>query len=182
MFDLYPSEIQGCYEIQPRVLEDNRGRFVKVFHEDIFIKHGLETTFREEYYSYSHKNVLRGLHFQTPPHDHVKIVYCAFGEVFDAVLDLRLESPTFGMTATYSLSAARGNFLYIPKGLAHGFCCKSELSIMVYKVSTTYVPHSDSGVLWSSVGIAWPCSTPIISDRDKSFLPFDQFNSPFRCG
>ena len=180
MFELHPSEIQGCYEIQPRVLEDTRGRFVKVFHEDTFLKHGLEIKFREEYYSQSHKNVVRGLHFQIPPHDHVKMVYCAYGEVFDVVLDLREGSPTYGQTATYSLSAAQGNYLYIPKGLAHGFCSTSDLSIMVYKVSSAYVPHCDTGVLWSSAGIDWPCATPIVSDRDKSFLPFDQFDSPFR--
>lgn len=93
MFDLKPSKLSGCFELQPTAFDDVRGRFVKVFHEQAFAAQGLETAFAEEYYSVSCKNVVRGLHFQLPPMDHVKMVYCVEGEVLDAVVDLRVGSP-----------------------------------------------------------------------------------------
>ena len=165
--------------MQPMVFEDARGRFVKVFHEQAFAAQGLETDFAEEYYSVSYKNVIRGMHFQLPPMDHVKIVYCVKGEVMDAVVDLRVGSPTYGQYAMFEMSATKANSIYIPKGMAHGFCVRSEQAIMVYKASTIYSPAHDSGVLWSSVGISWPTSEAILSVRDESFLPLDQFVSPF---
>lgn len=157
-----------------------RGRFVKVFHKQTFAEKGLETHFAEEYYSISHKNVIRGLHFQLPPMDHVKMVYCVQGEVLDVVLDLRVGSPTYGEHVLFELSAAKANSIYIPKGMAHGFCAVSELAILVYKVGTIYSPNHDAGVLWNSAGIAWPTKQPILSARDQSFPTLDKFISPFR--
>lgn len=166
-------------ELQPKAFGDARGRFVKVFHEQAFRDLGLHTDFAEEYYSVSHRNVIRGLHFQTPPHDHVKLVYCVQGEVLDVVLDLRVGSPTYGQHATFRLSAEKANSIYIPKGMAHGFCALSDEAIMVYKVSTVYAPHNDAGVRWDSAGIDWPTASPIISDRDAGFAGFGEFTSPF---
>ncbi len=180
MFDLKPSKIAGCFELQPKVLEDDRGRFVKVFHEQAFAELGLETSFAEEYYSVSYKHVIRGMHFQLPPMDHVKMVYCVEGEVMDAVVDLRVGSPTYRQYALFELSAAKANIIYISKGMAHGFCARSAHAIMVYKVSTTYSPAHDAGVRWDSLGISWPAPEAILSARDKGFLPLDQFVSPFR--
>jgi dTDP-4-dehydrorhamnose 3,5-epimerase len=180
MFDLMPSKLAGCFELQPKVFEDARGRFVKVFHEHAFAARGLETSFTEEYYSVSHKSVIRGLHFQLPPMDHVKMVYCVKGEVLDAVVDLRVGSPTYGQHAVFQLSAAKANSIYIPKGMAHGFCALSDQSIMVYKTSTSYSAAHDAGVLWDSAGIPWPTTRMIISARDESFVPLDKFASPFR--
>lgn len=182
MFDVRSTEIPGCYEIQPRVLEDARGRFVKVFHRNAFAEHGLEVDFAEEYYSVSGQGVIRGMHFQTPPTDHVKIVYCVQGEAFDVVVDLRLGSPSYGKAATISLSADKGNYLYIPKGLAHGFCATSESATLVYKVSTIYSPEHDTGILWNSIGVAWPTRVPVLSIRDCGFVPFSEFKSPFIYG
>ncbi|WP_323140462.1 dTDP-4-dehydrorhamnose 3,5-epimerase [Massilia phyllosphaerae] len=179
MFTLKPSAIPGCHEVLPRIMHDARGSFVKVFHADAFRELGLETAFTEEYYSHSHKGVIRGMHFQTPPADHVKMVYCVQGEVFDVVLDLRVGSPTYGQATTFTLSAEAGNYLYIPKGLAHGFCAVSDTATLVYKVSTVYAPENDAGVLWSSVGVDWPVDAPILSDRDARFSPFSEFESPF---
>jgi len=179
MFTLKPSAIAGCQEVQPRVMHDARGSFVKVFHADAFRELGLATEFTEEYYSHSHKGVIRGMHFQTPPADHAKMVYCVRGEVFDVVLDLRVGSPTYGQAATFVLSAEAGNYVYIPKGLAHGFCALSDTATLVYKVTTVYAPQSDAGVLWSSVDVDWPVETPILSERDARFPRFDQFESPF---
>lgn len=179
MFDLKPSKLIGCYELQPKVFEDTRGRFVKVFHEPTFVAHGLETVFAEEYYSVSYKGVIRGMHFQLPPMDHVKIVYCVEGEVLDAVIDLRRGSPTYRCFDLFELSAAKANSLYIPKGMAHGFCVRSERAIMVYKVSTVYSPAHDAGVLWNSMGIPWPVTEPVLSERDMAFPKLEEFESPF---
>ncbi|MDA8329103.1 MAG: dTDP-4-dehydrorhamnose 3,5-epimerase [Betaproteobacteria bacterium] len=180
MFELVSCKISGCYEIRPQLHKDLRGHFVKVFHEQSFAAHGLETNFVEEYYSFSYKNVIRGMHFQLPPMDHVKIVYCVEGEVMDAVIDLRVGSPTYGQFALFELSAAKANSIYIPKGMAHGFCVRSEQAIMVYKVSSMYSPEHDAGVLYSSAGIPWPATVAILSARDQAFPTLDQFESPFR--
>jgi len=179
MFSLRKTKLTGCFEVQPRIFDDDRGRFVKVFHEDEFRKLGLETDFKEEYYSHSKRGVIRGMHFQLPPSEHVKLVYCVQGEVQDVVLDLRKGSPTYGLADSIKLSAEQGNYLYIPKGLAHGFCATSTVATLVYKVSTVYDPQHDSGVLWNSFGVDWPTLEPIISSRDTSFKPLSEFESPF---
>lgn len=179
MFELKPSKLGGCFELQPKVFDDVRGRFVKVFHEQAFAAQGLETNFAEEYYSVSHENVIRGMHLQLPPMDHVKMVYCVQGEVMDAVVDLRVGSPTYGQYALFELSADKGNSIYIPKGMAHGFCTRSEQAIMVYKVTTVYSPAYDAGILWNSVGIQWPITVPVLSARDQSFPTLADFKSPF---
>ena len=173
------TKIPGCFEFVPKIFKDERGVFVKTFHENTFKERGLETYFTEEYYSFSHKGVLRGLHFQLPPADHVKLVYCPYGRVLDAVVDLRVGSPTYGNFETFELSAEKANIIYIPKGLAHGFYVLSEGAIMVYKTSTVYSPKHDAGILWNSVSIPWPDKKPIISQRDSKFVPFIEFKSPF---
>jgi dTDP-4-dehydrorhamnose 3,5-epimerase len=180
MFELNATQLPGCFELQPKAIGDKRGRFVKVFHSQVFAAHGLETNFAEEYYSVSNKNVIRGMHFQLPPFDHVKLAYCAQGSVMDVVIDLRVGSPTYGKSAVVELSAAKANSIYIPKGMAHGFCALCEQTIMVYKVSTVYAPEQDTGILWNSLGVTWPTTQAILSTRDQTFEPLDQFVSPFR--
>lgn len=125
MFSLNSASISGCYEIIPSVMVDSRGSFTKVFEFEAFFNLGLETSFTEEYYTTSYRNVIRGMHFQVPPNDHVKIVYCVYGDVFDVVLDLRNGSKTYGKVNTFNLSAKRGNYLYLPKGVAHGFSLRA---------------------------------------------------------
>jgi len=177
--EIRQTKIPGCFEIIPKILKDERGRFVKTFHEGAFKANRLETHFAEEYYSFSHKRVLRGLHFQLPPMDHVKLVYCVSGKVLDAVVDLRVGSPTYGNFETFEVSAERANIVYIPKGLAHGFYVQSENAIMMYKVTTVYSPEHDTGILWNSVDIPWPDEKPIISQRDSQLIRFADFKSPF---
>ncbi|MBI5429522.1 MAG: dTDP-4-dehydrorhamnose 3,5-epimerase [Nitrosomonadales bacterium] len=179
MFELKSSKIDGCFELQSKAFKDIRGKFVKVFHEQAFAAQGLETVFAEEYYSVSYKNVIRGLHFQLPPMDHVKMVYCVEGEVLDAVVDLRRGSPTYRQYVLFELSSTKANSIYIPKGMAHGFCALSDRAIMVYKVSTVYSPEHDAGVLWNSAGIPWPTTQAILSARDQSFPRLENFESPF---
>jgi dTDP-4-dehydrorhamnose 3,5-epimerase len=179
MFNLNSTKIPGCYEIQPRLLDDTRGRFVKIFNRTAFAELGLEVNFAEEYYSVSRQGVVRGMHFQIPPMDHVKIVYCVRGDIFDVVVDLRLGSPSYGKAVTFNLSAAKGNYVYIPRGLAHGFCATTESATLVYKVSTVYSPENDMGILWDSIGVTWPTCAPKLSDRDHGFIPFSAFRSSF---
>jgi len=171
--------IPGCYEIYPPVLSDERGSFVKTFHHESFIRHKLITEWQETYYSISKQKVLRGLHFQLPPHDHEKLVYCTDGGVLDVVVDLRVGSPAYGKHVMIELTADKANMLYIPRGLAHGFYVTTPSATMHYKVTTQYSPSHDTGILWNSAGIDWPDANPIISTRDKSFLAFCDFKSPF---
>lgn len=170
--------IPGCYELLPTVRKDRRGAFVKIFHAPEFRKLGLGTEFNESYYSVSKKGVLRGLHFQAPPHAHAKLVCCPEGEVLDAVLDLRRGSKTFGRHITLKLSASKGNLLYIPEGCAHGFYAQKS-SLMLYFTSTVHAPAHDKGLRWDSAGIKWPCKRPILSPRDAAFPAFADFSSPF---
>lgn len=179
MFSINSSHLAGCFEVQPKVFQDERGQFVKTFHIQAFAEYGLETNFSEEYYSISHKNVVRGLHFQLPPMDHVKMVYCVAGEVLDVVIDLRVGSPTYGQYVLFELSSAKANSVYIPKGMAHGFCVRSEQAIMMYKVSTIYSPAHDAGILWNSLNIPWLTKDAVLSARDQNFPTFAQFESPF---
>jgi len=178
-FDIRQTKIPGCFELLPKLFKDERGSFVKTFHENVFKENGLETHFSEEYYSFSHKRVLRGLHFQLPLMDHVKLVYCVYGRVLDAVVDLRVGSPAYGNFETFELSAEQANMVYIPKGLAHGFYVLSEGAIMMYKVTTVYSPEHDTGILWRSANIPWPDERPIISKRDSEFIALENFKSPF---
>jgi dTDP-4-dehydrorhamnose 3,5-epimerase len=178
---LIETKLPGCYIIQLKVFKDERGSFVKTFHQEIFDQHKLETKYVEEIYSISHQNVLRGLHFQIPPHQHTKLVYCLFGKVIDAVVDLRVGSPTYGEYETFELSQDNARAIYIPEGFAHGFYATSKEAIMVYNLSRVYAPDHDRGVRWDSVRISWPTggANPIISQRDRAFLPFSEFESPF---
>lgn len=174
------TSLAGCFELLPRVLEDDRGRFVKPFHAQAFEQLGLESGFVEDFYTVSHQHVVRGLHFQKPPADHVKLVYCVQGEVLDAVVDLRVGSPTYGQHALFQLSAHTANSVYIPKGMAHGFCALSAQATLAYKVSTVHSVQHDSGILWSSANIPWPVNQPRVSERDRNLCPLDQFESPFQ--
>ena len=161
------------------MVEDNRGRFVKTFHFEVFRQFGLDTNFMEEYYSISCRRVLRGLHFQVPPFDHCKLVYCVEGEVLEGIVDLRRGSPTFGKHFMVQLKASRANMLFMPSGIAHGFYVTSSRAIMMYKVTTVYSAEHDTGILWNSVNIPWPDVMPILSDRDQRFQPFSEFPNPF---
>ncbi len=171
--------IEGCFELQPRVFKDDRGRLVKTFHEEMFKSNGLETDFKEEYYSVSSKNILRGLHFQLPPHDHIKCVTCIDGKIFDVVVDLRKESSTYKHYFSLELDSEKGNMLYIPKGLAHGFYVMSEKAIFLNRTTTVYAPDSDVGIHWDSCGIEWPNANPTISEKDDQMITLEKFQNPF---
>ncbi|HCC31145.1 MAG TPA: dTDP-4-dehydrorhamnose 3,5-epimerase [Marinilabiliales bacterium] len=179
LLEINNTKLPGCYKIIPAIHKDKRGSFIKTFHQGTFIKKRLNVNFSEEYYTYSKKSVLRGMHFQLPPKDLIKLVYCISGEVMDVVVDLRTGSPTYGKYEIFYLNSKNAPMVYIPKGLAHGFYVLSNNAIMAYKVSTVYSPKHDSGILWNSINIPWPNKKPILSQRDKRFMSFKEFNSPF---
>jgi dTDP-4-dehydrorhamnose 3,5-epimerase len=177
--ELIPTALEGCYQISPLFAQDERGTFVKTFHAERFSTLGLPIDWREEYYSSSRKYVIRGMHFQTPPHDHEKLVYCMQGQVLDVVLDLRMASATYGRHIAVKLDGALGQGLIIPKGMAHGFLAQTEDVLMAYKVTSVYVPENDSGIRWDSFGLDWGVDQPIVSIRDCAHPSFVDFNSPF---
>lgn len=169
----------GCFEVQGNLFVDSRGAFLKTYQNEMFEEMELRTDWREEYYSISHKNVIRGMHFQTPPADHAKLVYCLHGEVLDVVVDLRVDSPTYLQCRSFRLSPDKGNSIYIPTGMAHGFLSLTEGSVMQYKVTSSYSPEHDAGLLWSSIDFEWPTDQPVVSVRDTQHVEVSQFCSPF---
>ncbi len=173
------TKLTDCYEIIPDIFRDERGRLIKTFHRERFESFQLQSDFAEQYYSFSQKRVLRGLHFQIPPYQHVKLVYCIFGRVLDAVVDLRVGSPSYGQFELFDLSAEKGNMVYIPAGMAHGFYVASESAVVVNNASTVYSPEHDAGIRWDSVGIPWEDQHPVVSQKDRSLVPFPLFSSPF---
>ena len=173
------TSLEGCYKIIPKIFKDDRGVFIKTFHYDTFIKNGLRTDFKEQYYSVSDKNVLRGMHFQLPPAAHAKLVYCTEGAVVDVVLDIRKGSSTFGNYETFNLSKENAVMVYIEEGFAHGFYSLENNTTMVYNVTSVYDPVSDSGIRWNSFGFKWPTKNSMLSERDSQFGEFCDFISPF---
>lgn len=178
-FKLVPTHLEGCFEIKPRIFEDQRGRFVKLFHHDFFQEHGLQTVYEEEYYSVSPARVIRGLHFQVPPKAHVKLVSCLEGAILDVVCDLRRASPTFGKVFTLELSYENGNLLYVPEGLAHGFYVLSKRATFVSMNSRKFAPECDRGIRWDSIPFDWPDKDPIVSEKDRAMVTLEAFENPF---
>lgn len=174
-----PPPLSGARLLQTRRLQDKRGDFIKTYHAGFFAELGLPFSVAEEYYSVSRRNVIRGMHFQVPPAEHWKLVYCVRGRVLDVVLDLRRGSPHYGRAGSCELSAANACLLVIPPGVAHGFAAREDESVLVYKTTSVHSPAHDAGVRWDSFGFNWEISAPIVSDRDAAFPAFADFSSPF---
>lgn len=177
--DARPTGIPGCVELQPREIGDHRGAFIKTFREDWFRALGLPTDWAEQYYSESKPGVLRGLHLQLPPFDHGKLVHCLSGYVVDVVVDLRKGSPSEGRAARVELSADKRNMLYVPEGLAHGFCTIDAPATVIYSATTVHAPDFEAGIRWDSLDIEWPLNAPTLSERDAQLPPLSAFESPF---
>jgi dTDP-4-dehydrorhamnose 3,5-epimerase len=171
--------IPGCFQLFHDRFADRRGSFIKLFNQDVFAGLGLRTDWREEYFSLSARGVIRGMHFQVPPHEHAKLVHCLSGQAFDVVLDLRRGSPTFGKSQAVLLDADKGNGIYIPAGIAHGFLALTDDCLMHYKVTSVHAAAADKGILWSSFGQEWPEAAPVLSERDSAHPPLAAFASPF---
>ena len=159
--------------------QDVRGTFVKTFHETTLKKAGIEFTLRESYFSLSKKDVIRGMHFQLPPHQHSKIVFCPQGAILDVIVDLRKGSPTYRQHFATELSGENNKAYYIPEGFAHGFKSLTDDAITYYLVSSEYSQPHDTGVRYDSIGFDWGVKEPVISARDLSFMKMEEFESPF---
>jgi dTDP-4-dehydrorhamnose 3,5-epimerase len=177
--ELISTSLPGCYTVVPFMATDERGTFVKTFRCDQFSALGLPTDWQEEYYSSSHLGVIRGMHFQTPPFDHEKLVFCVHGAVLDVVLDIRSQSPSYGQSIAVNLDSAKGLGLFIPRGMAHGFLALTENAVMTYKVTSLYAPENDAGIRWNSFGADWGIEKPIVSLRDAAHSDFASFKTPF---
>ena len=173
------TKLSGVYILEQSVFKDSRGAFVKIFQESFFSELGLETEFNENYYTRSKEDVVRGMHFQVPPYDHAKLVTVIHGTILDVILDLRKNSPTYGQYETFELSRENRKSIYIPRGFAHGFTVLGDSAIAYYMVTSEYSAEHDCGIRYDSFGFEWPVVDPIISDRDKSFPAFSEFQSPF---
>ncbi len=180
MISVDATPLAGVMKVVSKHLADSRGFFTKTIHADLFRSLGLRSDFKEEYYSNSKKDVLRGLHFQTPPHDHAKLVTCPRGEILDVVVDIRIGSPTYGQAMGFDLSEREPVSLYVPSGFAHGFLAKTEDTMVLYRVTSVHAPSNDTGILWSSIDFKWPVTRPIVSDRDAGFKALKDFSSTFK--
>lgn len=171
--------LNGAKLISQPSSQDDRGEFVKTFHESTLIQHGVHFTLRESYYSTSKKDVIRGMHFQTPPFHHSKIVFCPQGAILDVIVDLRRDSATYGQHHAEVLSAENHKAYFIPEGFAHGFKSLTDNAITYYLVSSEYSQPHDTGIRYDSINIDWQAPSPIISQRDMSFITLQDFHSPF---
>lgn len=163
-------KIPGAFLIEPERRDDERGFFARVYCEDEFAKHGLHTNFVQCNISYNvRRGTLRGLHYQAVPHGEVKVVRCTMGAIYDVILDLREDSPTYKQWAAAELSIENHRTLYIPTGIAHGFQTLMDNSEVFYMMGTYYHPESARGVRWNdpAFGIEWPAvNERIVSDSD----------------
>ena len=172
-FSVETCEIEGLKVITPTAFGDKRGYFMESYQANDFKEMGIDTVFVQDNQSSSTKGVLRGMHFQKNfPQD--KLVRVISGEVFDAVVDLRKNSPTYGKSFGVILSAENRKQLFIPKGFAHGFVVLSDYAEFFYKVSDFYHPNDEGGLLWNDpeVGIDWPIkdeSELNIIERDQNW-------------
>ena len=123
--------------------------------------------------------MIRGMHFQLPPHQHSKIVFCPQGAILDVIVDLRKNSPTYKQCFANELSAENHKAYFIPKGFAHGFKSLTDDAMTYYLVSSEYSKPHDTGIYYDSLGFDWSVKNPIISQRDRSFIFLDGFESPF---
>ncbi len=178
MIRLSKTVCNGCYVLQPFIFADIRGVFVKSFQAFQFEELGLRSDFSEQYYTTSCRRVLRGMHYQSPPMHHAKLVYCVEGRVLDVVLDLRQSSATYQQYFSVELSSVLGNIVYLEPGFAHGFYVLSKSATVVYNVTSIFSPEHDQGIRWNSFGYFWPDSDPILSVRDAN-LPLLADISPF---
>jgi dTDP-4-dehydrorhamnose 3,5-epimerase len=180
--DLRPTSIPGCYEVIPEFHEDARGCLGKTYTRSEFEARGAGRDFEEHFYTWSQARVLRGLHFQTPPSAAGKLVTCLHGRVLDAALDLRRDSPAFGRHILLELDGSVGAGLFLPIGVAHGFYVLSGPALLTYAMTAPYDPAHDEGVLWSSAGIPWPDSRPLVSSRDAALPLLADFSAVFEMG
>jgi dTDP-4-dehydrorhamnose 3,5-epimerase len=176
-----PLKLSGTYEIILEPRTDERGYFMRAYDEAIFRQYGLTTAWLQENQSFSKKGVIRGLHFQKPPHAETKLVRVVSGKILDVFVDLRKNSSTYGQWDSIELSEDNYKVVYIPKGFAHGFCALTETALVLYKVDEVYHPESEGSLRWNdeTLAIKWSIDNPLTSPKDAKGESFHDFVSPF---
>ena len=174
-----PTGIPGCVVTRHPVHQDLRGTFAKPFSAPAFTARGRTATWAECFYSRSHRGAVRGFHVQLPPAAHDKLVVCLAGAAFDAVLDLRVGSPTERRTAEVTLRAGDGQALYVPAGVAHAFQALEDDTVLLYLTGRPHDPERDAGVRWDGAGVTWPLPVSAVSPRDAALPTLADFVSPF---
>lgn len=173
--------IKDLVVIRPKVFKDERGYFFESFNQLAFEAIGIKQQFTQDNQSMSSKGILRGLHFQTPPHAQGKLVRVIKGAVLDVAVDIRKNSPTYGQHYAVELSEENFLMMYIPAGFAHGFATLEDRTIFSYKCTDTYHPECEGGLMWNDpdLNIQWNIDQPILSEKDKKNQTFAGFVSPF---
>jgi len=179
--EVIETKIKGLLIIKPKVFADARGYFFESYNQDVFQQHNINANFKQDNQSLSSTGVLRGLHFQAPPHDQGKLVRVITGAVLDVAVDIRKNSPTYGEHVTIELTEENKTMFYIPPGFAHGFLTLRDNTIFSYKCTNVYHKASEGCVLWNDLdlNIDWNISNPILSEKDLIGSPFKDFTSPF---
>jgi dTDP-4-dehydrorhamnose 3,5-epimerase len=162
------TRLDGLVLIEPGVHGDARGFTVETYRRDAWVEFGVEVEFVQHNHSRSSRGTLRGVHFQTAP-GQAKLVRCPRGEIFDVAVDLRRGSPTYGRWEGHVLDDRAHRQLFVPVGFGHGFAVLSDVADVTYLLSSAYDPVTESGIAWDDpeVGIEWPLSEPLLSERDK---------------
>lgn len=179
IFEFEETTIPGLRKVTPFCADDVRGYLLKDYAKEIFEEHGIYHDLKEVFYTYSHKGVIRALHFQRN-FQQPKLVRCVFGKVFDVVVDLRKDSPAFKKWLGFELSGENKQELLVPAGCAHGYLVLQE-SIVSYKCAEKFYGEYDDGILWndSEIHIQWPLELVdhqiILADKDKKLQSFSEF-------
>lgn len=169
------TSLEGAFLIEPERREDERGFFARTWCRREFGSHGLHKQWVQCNISFNRrKGTLRGLHYQTPPYEEAKLIRCTRGAIYDVIIDLRADSPTFTQWVAVELTADNRQMLYIPEGFAHGFQTLTDETEIFYQMSQFYAPEYASGVRWDdpALNIAWPAGERTISERDRSYPDF----------
>ena len=179
----FSSLLGDCLLLERSSFIDLRGSFTKTYSNSWRENFAPKFQVAESFVTVSSAGVLRGFHFQAPPYDQWKLVTCLSGRVLDVVIDLREFSTNYRMLASTVLTGGAqqsvSRSILIPPGFGHSFYTDSDEATILYQVDRPYSADSDQGILWSSVDFNWPNTSPILSERDKSFPSLQQFRTPF---
>ena len=174
-------QIPDVILVEPKLISDNRGFFYESFKESDFFKNGITEKFVQDNFSHSTRDVIRGLHYQQKPKAQAKLITVVSGKIFDVVVDIRKNSPSYGKWISVILSEDDHKLLYVPEGFAHGFCVLSQEADIFYKVSNEYSKEHEQGIIWNdpTINISWPIKEPIISDKDNQLPLLKNSDSDF---
>jgi dTDP-4-dehydrorhamnose 3,5-epimerase len=179
--EIIETGLKGLVVIKPRVFEDPRGYFFESYNKEQYHKAGLTMDFVQDNQSLSHTGVLRGLHFQNPPHAQGKLVRVITGAVFDVAVDIRKSSETYGKWYGIDLTEENKTMMYIPEGFAHGFLTLRDNTIFSYKCTNLYNKSSEDCLLWNDpqIGVNWNVKDPLLSAKDLEGKLLKDFVSQF---